>query len=317
MWGEGRLPAFGADLPLALIAGPCQIESRTHALEMASALKEIAGRRDRPRSQDVRSNKANRISARPPAEWGWRRRCRSSPRSGRWVSRLSPTCMKNSDARRLAEVVDVLRIPAFLCRQTDILIAAARTGRAVTLKRAFPRSLGHEEHRRKTGAAGRPMSWSRSAGRASARYTLVSDIRALPILARETGAPVIFDATDSARRPAAGGPRRKGSANSGGARAGGGRGRRRRRLHRDPSGPRPCAVHGPNIVPLNEFEPLFAELQDSIGSPSERRSAPKRDLSHSRRFGQISRRMGPPRPRAWTKIFSVMRRRAILRSNGA
>ena len=209
----GNAP-FGNALPLAVIAGPCALESRAHALEMAHALKEIAERLGVGLVYKTSFDKANRTSLASARGIGLETRCPSSPRSGR-VSAFpsSPTCTSRTNAHAVAEAVDVLQIPAFLCRQTDLLLAAARTGKVVNVKKGqflAPWDMKHVVA--KLVGAGNPNVLVTERGVSFGYNTLVSDMRALPILA-ETGAPVIFDATHSVQQPggqgaASGGERR-------------------------------------------------------------------------------------------------------------
>ena len=139
------------DAPLAVFAGPCQLESREHALEMAAALKEIAARLGIGLVYKTSFDKANRTSVSKRARHGPRRGAadlRRDPREPR-AARRSPTCTSAEQCAPVAEAVDVLQIPAFLCRQTDLLVAAAGTGRAGQRQEGpVPRAVGHEERRR-------------------------------------------------------------------------------------------------------------------------------------------------------------------------
>ena len=148
---------FGNALPLALIAGPCQLESRAHALEMASALKEIAGRLGIGLVYKTSFDKANRTSAAGRARHrarGVAADLRRNPRDA-GACRCSPTCTRRAQCARVAQAVDVLQIPAFLCRQTDLLVAAAETGRAVNVKKGQflapwdMANVGRQGHRRR------------------------------------------------------------------------------------------------------------------------------------------------------------------------
>ena len=147
----------------------------------------------------------------------------------------------------VAQAVDVLQIPAFLCRQTDLLQAAAATGRVVNVKKGqFLAPWDMANVVAKITGAGNRQVLVTERGASFGYNTLVSDMRALPILARSTGAPVIFDATHSVQQPGGKGNivgRRARIRAGAGARRG--RGRRRRRLHRNPSRSRPCAVGRP------------------------------------------------------------------------
>ena len=144
---------------------------------------------------------------------------------------------------RVAEAVDILQIPAFLCRQTDLLLAAAATGKPVNVKKGqFLAPWDMKNVVAKIVGAGNPNVLVTERGVSFGYNTLVSDMRALPILA-ETGAPVIFDATHSVQQPGgAGNVERRRAALRAGAGARRRRGRRRRHLHRDPSGSRQGAV---------------------------------------------------------------------------
>ncbi len=194
---------FGNALPLALIAGPCQLESRAHALEMASALKEIAGRLGIGLVYKTSFDKANRTSAKARAASGSMTRCRSSPRSARaWKL---PVLTDVHDARsvraRGRRSVDVLQIPAFLCRQTDLLIAAAEhRPRRQREERPVPRALGHEERRREDHRR-RQRQRARHRARRLLRLQHAGLRHARAAGAGETGAPVIFDATHSVQQP--------------------------------------------------------------------------------------------------------------------
>jgi 2-dehydro-3-deoxyphosphooctonate aldolase (KDO 8-P synthase) len=190
---------FGNDLPISIIAGPCQLESRAHALEVAGALKEIAGRLGIGLVYKTSFDKANRTSARPRAVSGSRKRCRFLPR---YVSSLGLPVLTDvheaSQCAEAAQAVDVLQIPAFLCRQTDLLLAAAATGKAVNVKKGqflAPWEMGNVVS--KITGGGNPNVLVTERGVSFGYNTLVSDMRALPIMAQTTGAPVIFDATHS------------------------------------------------------------------------------------------------------------------------
>ena len=198
--GETR---FGNGLPLALIAGPCALESRDHALEMASALKEIAGKLRIGLVYKTSFDKANRTSTRSNRGVGLDRALPifAEVRQTLGVPILTDV-HEAQQCPRVAEVVDVLQIPAFLCRQTDLLLAAAATGRVVNVKKGqFLAPWDMANVVAKITAAGNPNVLVTERGASFGYHTLVSDMRALPILARTTGAPVIFDATHSVQQP--------------------------------------------------------------------------------------------------------------------
>jgi 2-dehydro-3-deoxyphosphooctonate aldolase (KDO 8-P synthase) len=194
---------FGNALPLALIAGPCQLESRAHALEMASALKEIAGQTGVGLVYKTSFDKANRTSAGSPRGLGLDQSLSIFAEIREKLGLPVLTDVHETwQCARVAEVVDVLQIPAFLCRQTDLLIAAAATGRVVNVKKGQFLAPGDMTNVvAKITGAGNAKVLVTERGVSFGYNTLVSDMRALPILARTTGAPVIFDATHSVQQP--------------------------------------------------------------------------------------------------------------------
>ena len=194
---------FGNALRLALIAGPCALESRAHALEMATALKDIAGRLDLGLVYKTSFDKANRTSAASARGLGLDAALPvfAEIRESLGVPVVTDV-HESGQCARVAEAVDVLQIPAFLSRQTDLLAAAARTGRAVNVKKGqflAPWDMAHVVAKI-TGVGNRNVLVTER-GASFGYNTLVSDMRALPILARTTGAPVIFDATHSVQQP--------------------------------------------------------------------------------------------------------------------
>jgi len=199
--GEGKV-RFGADLPIALIAGPCQMESRDHALEVASALKEICGKLGIGLVFKTSFDKANRTSATAARGMGLEA---ALPVFAEIRDSLGlPTLTDVHDAHQcapVAEAVDVLQIPAFLCRQTDLLLAAAATGRVVNVKKGqFLAPWDMRNVVAKLTGAGNSNVLLTERGASFGYNTLVSDMRALPEMAK-TGAPVIFDATHSVQQP--------------------------------------------------------------------------------------------------------------------
>ena len=194
---------FGNHLPLALIAGPCAMESRAHALEMAAALHEMTQKLGIGLVYKSSFDKANRTS--------------SSGRRGMGLHEAMPVFAEikqkfglpvitdvheNQQCAIVAEVVDVLQIPAFLCRQTDLLIAAAKTGRVVNVKKGqFLAPWDMPNVVNKILEAGNPNVMVTERGASFGYNTLVTDMRSLPIMAEKTGAAVIFDATHSVQQP--------------------------------------------------------------------------------------------------------------------
>ena len=253
---------FGNALPLALIAGPCALESRGHALEMASALKEIAGRLAIGFVYKTSFDKANRTSAKSARGIGLDQALGIFAEIREKLELPVLTDVHEAEqCARLAPVVDVLQIPAFLSRQTDLLVAAARTGRVVNVKKGqFLAPWDMKNVVAKITGAGNPNVLVTERGVSFGYNTLVSDMRALPILAR-TGAPVIFDATHSVQQPggqgdASGGEREFVPVLARAAVAVGVAGVFIE-THQDPDR---APSDGPNMVPLDEMEALLTRL---------------------------------------------------------
>ncbi|MGB7658982.1 MAG: 3-deoxy-8-phosphooctulonate synthase [Pseudolabrys sp.] len=254
---------FGNDLPLSLIAGPCALESKAHALEMAAALKEIAARAGVGFVYKTSFDKANRTSAKSARGLGLDQALPifSEVRDKLKVPVLTDVHEADQCAR-VALAVDVLQIPAFLCRQTDLLIAAAKTGKVVNVKKGqflapwdMPNVVA-----KITGAGNRDVLVTER-GVSFGYNTLVSDMRAIPILKRETLAPVIFDATHSVQQPGgqgdkSGGEREFVSVLARAAVAVGVAGVFIE-THQDPD---KAPSDGPNMVPLKQMEPLLRTL---------------------------------------------------------
>jgi 2-dehydro-3-deoxyphosphooctonate aldolase (KDO 8-P synthase) len=240
------------------------MESRAHALEMAAALKEIAARVGIGLVYKTSFDKANRTSAASARGLGLDKALAifAEIRAATGLPVLTDV-HEAEQCARLAEAVDVLQIPAFLSRQTDLLIAAARTGRVVNVKKGqFLAPWDMANVVAKVTGAGNPNVLVTERGVSFGYNTLVSDMRALPILAR-TGAPVIFDATHSVQQPGGQG------ASSGGerefvpvlARAAVAVGVAGVFIetHQDPD---KAPSDGPNMVPLKQMEPLLARLME-------------------------------------------------------
>ncbi len=256
--------SFGNRLPFVLIAGPCQMESREHALEMASALKEMTGRLHIPFVFKASFDKANRTSGSAARGIGL---AKAMEVFAEIKSKLGlPVITDVHDAAQcapVAEVVDILQIPAFLCRQTDLLLAAAATGRAINVKKGqFLAPWDMKNVAAKITGAGNPNVLVCERGASFGYNTLVSDMRSLPIMARDMGAPVVYDATHSVQQPGG---------------QGGSSGGQREfvpvlaraaisigvssvfiETHEEPSR---APSDGPNMVPLNEMEALLADLK--------------------------------------------------------
>ena len=254
--------SLGNDLPLALIAGPCALENRQHAFDMCGAVNEICGRLGIGFIYKTSFDKANRTSI----------------ESARGIG-LEAALPVFADLRRefgcpvltdvhteeqcsiVAEVVDVLQIPAYLSRQTDLLVAAARTGRAINVKKGqflAPWDMANVVAKLTSEGNERVLVCER--GASFGYNTLVSDMRALPILA-ETGCPVVFDATHSVAQPGG-----RGSSSGGERRfvpvlaraaVAVGVAALFMETHQDPDN---APSDGPNMVRLDELEDLLARL---------------------------------------------------------
>ncbi len=256
---------LGNDRPLTIIAGPCALESRAHALEMSQALAEMAAKLGIGLIYKTSFDKANRTS-------------RDSDR-GLGLGTALPILAEVREASGLpvltdvhlpeqcgpaAEAVDVLQIPAYLCRQTDLLVAAAATGKAVNVKKGqflAPWDMKHVVG--KIEGAGNSNVLVTERGASFGYNTLVSDMRSLPIMAAQTGCPVVFDATHSVQQPGGQG------GTSGGqrefvpvlARAAVAIGVAAvfMETHQDPDS---APSDGPNMVPLKELPALVETLQE-------------------------------------------------------
>ena len=252
------------DAPIAVFAGPCVLESRAHALEMASGLKEITEKLGLGLIYKSSFDKANRTSVTSARGLGLDE---ALPVFAEIRESLGlPVVTDVHDAEQcapLVEAVDVLQIPAFLCRQTDLLIAAGKTGKPVKVKKGqFLAPWDMQNVVDKILSTGNQDILVTERGASFGYNTLVSDMRALPILA-ETGCPVVFDATHSVQQPGGQG------ATSGGqrefvpvlARAAVAVGVAALFIetHQDPDS---APSDGPNMVPLAEFEGLLRELME-------------------------------------------------------
>ncbi len=254
---------FGNKLPLVLIAGPCALESKAHALETASALKEIAGRVSIGLVYKTSFDKANRTSAKSARGMGLEQ---ALPIFAEIRDKLKLPVLTDvhepAQCERIADVVDVLQIPAFLCRQTDLLVAAAKTGKAVNVKKGqFMAPWDMQNVVEKITGAGNGNVLVTERGTSFGYNALVSDMRALPILKRTTHAPVIFDATHSVQQPggqgtSSGGEREFVSVLARAAVAVGVAGVFIE-THEDPD---KAPSDGPNMVPLKDMEPLLRVL---------------------------------------------------------
>lgn len=255
---------FGNGLPLALIAGPCQMESRDHALEVALSLKETSDKLGIGLVFKASFDKANRTSVKGQRGMGIEA---ALPVFAEIRERTGMPVLTDvheaSQCAPVAKVVDVLQIPAFLCRQTDLLVAAAKTGRVVNVKKGqFLAPWDMVNVAAKVTESGNPNVMLTERGASFGYNTLVTDMRSLPIMA-EIGAPVIFDATHSVQQPGGKG------ASTGGqrefvpvlARAAVAVGVAGVFIETHPD-PDNAPSDGPNMVPLRDFHALIAELQE-------------------------------------------------------
>ncbi len=253
---------IGNDRPFVLIAGPCALESRDHALEMAAAVKEAAGSAGVQAIYKTSFDKANRTSLDSPRGIGLDKALSifGDIRATTGLPVLTDVHTEEQCAVA-AEAVDVLQIPAFLCRQTDLLLAAGRTGKAVNVKKGqFLAPWDMKNVLDKVASTGNRNILQTERGVSFGYNTLVSDLRALPILA-QSGWPVVFDATHSVQQPGGQG------ASSGGqrefvpvlARAAAAIGVAAifMETHQDPDS---APSDGPNMVPLRDLPALLQTL---------------------------------------------------------
>ncbi|MBO6846463.1 MAG: 3-deoxy-8-phosphooctulonate synthase [Maricaulis sp.] len=253
---------IGNDKRLVMIAGPCQLESREHGLEVSAQLRQIADRLDVGMIYKTSFDKANRTSA--------------SAQRGVGLEAALPIFQEIRETSGLpvltdvhtaeqcaiaAQAVDVLQIPAFLCRQTDLLLAAAKTGKPINVKKGqFLAPWDMKNVLAKIAGAGNPNAMACERGASFGYNTLVTDMRSLPIMA-QFGAPIVFDATHSVQQPggqgtSSGGQREfvphlaRGAVSIGVAAV-------FMETHPDPDN---APSDGPNMVPLHEFEALVSRL---------------------------------------------------------
>jgi 2-dehydro-3-deoxyphosphooctonate aldolase (KDO 8-P synthase) len=264
---QGRIVRIGSirvanHLPFMLIAGPCQIESRAHALEMADALKGISERTGVPVVYKSSFDKANRTSANAARGVGMAEGlailAEVRDRTGMPVLTDVHTAEQCAPA---AEAVDVLQIPAFLCRQTDLLLAAGATGKPINVKKGqFLAPWDMKNVAAKIASTGNTDIMLCERGASFGYNTLVSDMRSLPIMA-DTGYPVVFDATHSVQQPggqgtSSGGERRFAPILARAALAIG-VAAVFIETHQDPDS---APSDGPNMIPIDQMEALVARL---------------------------------------------------------
>jgi 2-dehydro-3-deoxyphosphooctonate aldolase (KDO 8-P synthase) len=255
---------FGNDLPLVLIAGPCQMESREHALECAAALVEMTGKLGMGLVYKSSFDKANRTSIKGERGIGL---AKALPIFAEIREKFGCPVITDvhteEQCAQVAPAVDILQIPAFLCRQTDLLIAAAKTGRVVNVKKGqFLAPWDMKNVAAKLEASGCKDILLTERGSSFGYNTLVADMRSLPIMAKETGCPVVMDATHSVQQPGGQGT------SSGGqrefapvmARAAVAVGVASVFIETHPN-PDHAPSDGPNMIPLTQMPALLANLQ--------------------------------------------------------
>lgn len=257
--------AIGNHLPFMLFAGPCQMESREHALEMASAIKEITDQLGIGFVYKSSFDKANRTSLSGRRGLGL---ADGLPVFAEIKERLGIPVLTDIHEREqcapVAEVVDVLQIPAFLCRQTDLLVAAAKTGRTIKIKKGqFLAPWDMKNVVAKVTDSGNPNVLVTERGVSFGYNTLVTDFRSLPTMARDTGCPIIIDATHSVQQPggqggSSGGQREMVPTIARAAVAVGVAGVFAE-THQDPDN---APSDGPNMIPLNWLKTFLEELVD-------------------------------------------------------
>jgi len=254
---------IGNDLPLVFLCGPCQIESRAHALETAAALREMAAAAGVPLIYKSSFDKANRTSVNAARGIGMEEGLAilAEVREATGLPVLTDVHAPDQCARA-AEAVDVLQIPAFLCRQTDLLIAAGRTGRAINVKKGqflAPWDMTHVAA--KIASTGNENILLCERGVSFGYNALVADMRSLPIMAA-TGYPVVMDATHAVQQPgglgAASGGQREFAPVLARAAVAVGVAAVFIETHPDPDR---APSDGPNMIPLREMPALIARLK--------------------------------------------------------
>lgn len=251
-----------SNLPFALIAGPCQIESRAHALEVSAALREMSAAAGVPLIYKSSFDKANRTSISAARGVGMHDGLAilADVREATGLPTLTDVHAPEQCAVA-AQAVDVLQIPAFLCRQTDLLLAAGETGKPINVKKGqFLAPWDMANVAAKIASTGNHNILLCERGASFGYNTLVNDFRALPIMAR-TGYPVVFDATHSVQQPggqgtSSGGDRRFVPVLARAAVAVGVAGL----FVETHQAPDRAPSDGPNMIPLKDMEPLLERL---------------------------------------------------------
>ncbi|MBR1778622.1 MAG: 3-deoxy-8-phosphooctulonate synthase [Alphaproteobacteria bacterium] len=194
---------FSNDLPFVLIGGPCQLESMDHSLELAGQIVEITKRLNIPYVFKASFDKANRTSINGARGVGLEKALEIFKEiKARYGCPVITDVHEPDQCAKVAEVVDMLQIPAFLCRQTDLVVAAAKTGKPINIKKGqFLAPWDMKNVVTKADQSGNPNVLVTERGASFGYNTLVVDMRSLPIMAQQTGCPVIIDATHSVQQP--------------------------------------------------------------------------------------------------------------------
>lgn len=259
---HGRVYEIGNDKPMTVLAGPCAMESRDHALMSAQRLRDISDKTGINIIYKSSYDKANRTSIHSARGLGL---AKAMPIFEEIRQTFDLPCVTDihtvEQAKEVGQVVDILQIPAFLCRQTDLLVAAAQTGKVLNVKKGqFLAPWDMENVINKVVEAGNPNVMACERGASFGYNTLVTDFRGLPIM-KSFGCPVVFDATHSVQQPGGQG------GTSGGQRefvpvlaraaASIGVAALFMETHPDPDN---APSDGPNMVPMNEFEDLLNDI---------------------------------------------------------
>lgn len=255
--------SFSNDEQITIIAGPCQMESMQHSMDMAGALKEIADKLGFGLVYKTSYDKANRTSLNAQRGFGLEDSKAVFDRIKADFGLSTLTDVHSEDqAREIAPHVDILQIPAFLCRQTDLLVAAAKTGKCINVKKGqFLAPWDMKNVANKLLESGNDRVLLTERGTSFGYNTLVSDMRGLDIMAKENGLPIVFDATHSVQQPgglggASGGKREFVPVLARAAVAVGVAGVFME-VHQDPDN---APSDGPNMVKLQDFEGLMETL---------------------------------------------------------
>ena len=255
---------FSNDLPFVLIGGPCQLENMEHSLELAGKIVEITKRLDIPYVFKSSFDKANRTSINGIRGVGLEKALDIFKEiKARYGCPVITDVHEPAQCARVAEVVDMLQIPAFLCRQTDLVVAAAKTGKPVNVKKGqFLAPWDMKNVVTKADQSGNSNVLVTERGASFGYNTLVVDMRSLPIMAQQTGCPVIIDATHSVQQPggqgtSTGGQREFAPVLARAAVAVGVAGV----FIETHENPDKSPSDGPNMIPLNELEDVLKTLK--------------------------------------------------------